>query len=973
MFRRITLTLLVAVSFMPVSALADPLLAAAVLPSSRATQSGNTVTAFATIINAGDSTGENCGITVSTALPISFSFQTTNSADNSLIGTANSRVTLTPGTAQSFVMSFTMTGAFASEDIQPVFSCSNGGTATVLSGINTILLTSSESGIPDMVTLAATFENSGYSEIEGAEGTGVFSVATSNVGEAGDVTVTADSGAAGPGVNILLCETDPITGQCTNPEIPASSVSTFAEASSTQTFAVFVQGNGQTVVDNAAVNRAFVRFESNNVTTGLTSVALRTVEQSTQPTLTTNIQVWANDGGDKVVQEDIRSFTGGDTLNATWNGEVIRTFGSRNEVVSFNVVVDNNSVDASEVAVEFSKLTNNDYTLETTNTSTDALFDWTERPIEVFAVGYLRIHGLSRVGYQLYDETHIPEAMRRPFQNFQPAAPAVGSGLWEDRPNHDKSYPDIAQPLEIRGTARVPSGNSQSFWVDVYLPKDAPAGVLTGFLDVEVDGVVLQTIPVEVLVADLTLPDERAAKTMVHMEGGPIVDRYFLGPQGGVLADDQDQAYRQVIDNHFKLAWRHGVSLIDLNQLVPDKQVPPNKPNEDWEVRLNGGLYTAAQGYDGPGQNLAHDVFSVGSYTSWASWWDLRRFDPEANNIFDPTAPLTELRRELEFRTDAWETWFQDNAPDTDRFLFVDDEPTGSFVNTGPLLPIEFANLVSEFVAENPGPGGNLDTFVTASPLKYDTELPTTSILAAVIAQGQTETWEQATTAINDSPDRRFFMYNGQRPASGTFVIEDDGVALRELAWGQYKLGISRWLYWNLNYWNNFLAGPATRNLAEVDPLGPQYRNRSQTNVFKSAHTFGRHDFRDPVLGEAGRFNYSNGDGVLMYPGTDLVFPAENRGIDGPIASLRLKHWRRGIQDVQYLAMAMEFDPVATQAIIDSIVPAVMWEIGVTDENDPSFVNLPPSWSNDPEVWERARAELINLLMGFEVVELSRF
>ena len=288
-------------------------------------------------------------------------------------------------------------------------------------------------------------------------------------------------------------------------------------------------------------------------------------------------------------------------------------------------------------------------------------------------------------------------------------------------------------------------------------------------------------------------------------------------------------------------------------------------------------------------------------------------------------------------------------------------------------MPIEFANLVSEFVAENPGPGGNLDTFVTASPLKYDTELLTTSILAAVIAQGQTETWEQATTAINDSPDRRFFMYNGQRPASGTFVIEDDGVALRELAWGQYKLGISRWLYWNLNYWNNFLAGPATRNLAEVDPLGPQYRNRSQTNVFKSAHTFGRHDFRDPVLGEAGRFNYSNGDGVLMYPGTDLVFPAENRGIDGPIASLRLKHWRRGIQDVQYLAMAMEFDPVATQAIIDSIVPAVMWEIGVTDENDPSFVNLPPSWSNDPEVWERARAELINLLMGFEVVELSRF
>ena len=127
------------------------------------------------------------------------------------------------------------------------------------------------------------------------------------------------------------------------------------------------------------------------------------------------------------------------------------------------------------------------------------------------------------------------------------------------------------------------------------------------------------------------------------------------------------------------------------------------------------------------------------------------------------------------------------------------------------------------------------------------------------------------------------------------------------------------------------------------------------------------------MIGETGGFNYSNGDGVLMYPGTDLVFPAENRGIDGPIASLRMKHWRRGIQDVQYLALAMQVDPAATQAIIDRLVPRVMWEIGVTDESDPSFVNLPPSWSNDPEVWERGRAELINLILGSEVIDLSRF
>ena len=275
---------------------------------------------------------------------------------------------------------------------------------------------------------------------------------------------------------------------------------------------------------------------------------------------------------------------------------------------------------------------------------------------------------------------------------------------------------------------------------------------------------------------------------------------------------------------------------------------------------------------------------------------------------------------------------------------------------------------MSRFVAENPGPGGDLDTFITASPLEYDTDLPSTNILGTVISVGQTARWEEATAALNADPDRRYFMYNGRRPASGTFATDDDGVALRELPWGQFKTGISRWYYWNSNYWNNFLGGPAVRDLTQVDPQGASYRLGTHTNVFKSAHTFGSHDFFDPIIGETGVFNYSNGDGVLMYPGTDRVFPAESRGIDGPIASLRMKHWRRGIQDVKYIELAMQVNAAATQAIINSMVPKAMWEIGVADENDPTFVHEPPSWSTDPDDWEAARAQLINIILGSNAV-----
>ena len=66
-------------------------------------------------------------------------------------------------------------------------------------------------------------------------------------------------------------------------------------------------------------------------------------------------------------------------------------------------------------------------------------------------------------------------------------------------------------------------------------------------------------------------------------------------------------------------------------------------------------------------------------------------------------------------------------------------------------MPIEYANLVSEFVAENPGPGGNLDTFITASPLDYDDELPVTNILGTVIAQDPTQPWEEASRSLRQS------------------------------------------------------------------------------------------------------------------------------------------------------------------------------------------------------------------------------
>ena len=51
---------------------------------------------------------------------------------------------------------------------------------------------------------------------------------------------------------------------------------------------------------------------------------------------------------------------------------------------------------------------------------------------------------------------------------------------------------------------------------------------------------------------------------------------------------------------------------------------------------------------------------------------------------------------------------------------------------------------------------------------------------------------------------------------------------------------------------------------------------------------------------------YIHGDGVLIYPGEERLHPDEDRGIAGPIATVQLANFRRGLQDHQYLTLARE-------------------------------------------------------------------
>jgi len=251
-----------------------PGLAAAVLPASRSVQVNVPATAFATLINTGNKAAVACQISPITAVTGAFSFQTTDPATNQLVGDHDTPVSIAAGSSQTFVIALTPSSPLPSTDVQLDFAC--GGTqAPVVVALDTLLLSASLDPVPDIVALAATPGSPLIVDLPGATGVGVFVVAAVNVGVAGTITVTADTGGATIPIGLSLCQTNPTTSACM--AAPAGSVTTTINAGATPTFGIFVAGTGAVPFDPAS-NRIFVRFrDAGGVTRGATSVAVRTL------------------------------------------------------------------------------------------------------------------------------------------------------------------------------------------------------------------------------------------------------------------------------------------------------------------------------------------------------------------------------------------------------------------------------------------------------------------------------------------------------------------------------------------------------------------------------------------------------------------------------------------------------------------------------------------------------------------------
>lgn len=271
-----------------------PGLASSVLPNSRVLEAkvdGSAVaSAFAAVINLGGTTATGCGIRLhGIDEAADFVYQTTN-ASNVLTGTPNTPVSIGPGAVQNFYFAIKADETFDIDDYPPVlfssntfdpqeisldFFCANRRSAESIVGLNTLYYEATAGPVPDIIALAATTGSTGTVVLpSGGTGVGAFAAAISNVGATGSITVSGEVSASLP-ATVTVCDTTGTVpaGSCAAP--PAASVTKSIGASSSHSFAFFVDGTSAFSPDFAN-KRVFARFKQSGALRGSTSVAADT-------------------------------------------------------------------------------------------------------------------------------------------------------------------------------------------------------------------------------------------------------------------------------------------------------------------------------------------------------------------------------------------------------------------------------------------------------------------------------------------------------------------------------------------------------------------------------------------------------------------------------------------------------------------------------------------------------------------------
>ena len=332
-------------------------------------------------------------------------------------------------------------------------------------------------------------------------------------------------------------------------------------------------------------------------------------------------------------------------------------------------------------------------------------------------------------------------------------------------------------------------------------------------------------------------------------------------------SSDQPVLYhgRNLDDAYHRFAHRHRVELVHAYEETTLQAA---------SGRFSGADFTRDRMYEGPGAAIGNRLVPRSFYGPGLE------FDDRAGAWA---------------KSDSWMTLLRDKLPRAITFLYMPDEP-------GPDAYPRILTL-AENIHTNPGPGRALPIFVTS---KYAAPLDA----AIDIWSSGPKGFRLDRVASERARGRQYWFYNGGRPAGGAITIDAPATDARATIWAAFKHDVAVYFYWYAVHWRHNSQKQGERN----------------QNVWADTITFDNRKQASKSIDDQG---YIHGDGVLIYPGEERLHPDEDRGIAGPIATVQLANFRRGLQDHQYLSMAraLGLNGVVNE-VLAAIVPRVFSDAG---------------------------------------------
>ncbi len=472
------------------------------------------------------------------------------------------------------------------------------------------------------------------------------------------------------------------------------------------------------------------------------------------------------------------------------------------------------------------------------------------------------------------------------------------------------AYPDALVPaqhgcmtntMQLFNSIPIPkhTNQNQAVWIDHYIAPDTAPGTYILPIHFKVDQQTV-SIQVELSVVDALLPDKPSIDAI-----GEVYRSYNLEGAG---TDRSTAAWQHMSHCYHQLAHKHRMVFIERTDDLPNADGWRDYVNA-MDPILNGELFSEQYGYSGTGM---HTPVSV-----WRTPW------PQEYNI-QLERPLTvqDLDR-YRIMAKQWQQLASDkqwNA--TQFFAYVFDEVDGP--NKAGIPDDQYRRYLAMVHDQM----GLLQNALDAGSTNKKLDLLWTSHSnpadwaddPALDLSYKVRLWSpNASAADPDFLQHRIakgdtvWFYHSGHPAVGAHSINAHGVDMR--TWGVIgaRYNIQGQLMWAVN-------------------LGADEKPFAQPSYKPDEDRFG--------------------NGVMVYPGNQLDKIGYKKS-PGPIPSMRLKTWRRGLQDAELYYLAKAVDQNASDQLLHQFMP-----VALADATGKA------AWSFEPADWIEFRKALLNIIAG---------